>query len=108
MTALVAIPIDQPNLPPDLLEVASALANLIRISCPGVSAVPAATGLAAPSSSADASAPETGATPADRVAPTARSTQHLGRIVAIGLSAILIVAVAVCFGLLRRRLRGAR
>jgi hypothetical protein len=51
--------------------------------------------LPAPSSLGDASAPEP-------------SSQYLGPIVAIGLSAILIVAVAVCFGLIRRRLRGAR
>jgi ABC-type uncharacterized transport system substrate-binding protein len=101
MAALAVIPIDQHDLPADLLEAASALANLIRIECPGLSVLPAAE-LSARSSSDDASVPAPG------VAPAAGSKQHLAPVVAIGLSAILIVAVAVSLVLLRRRLRSAR
>lgn len=103
MAALAVIPIDQHDLPADLLEAASALANLIRIECPGLSVIPAATSLPARSSSNDAPVPVAG------VATAAGSRQqHLGPVVAIGLSAILVVAIAVSLVLLRRRLRGAR
>jgi ABC-type uncharacterized transport system substrate-binding protein len=54
MAALGRIPLDQHDLPPDLVEPASTLANIISIECPGVLAKP-------PAPMADAIAAQTGA-----------------------------------------------
>jgi hypothetical protein len=45
---LAAIPVDQHDLPPDLLQVASSLAHVIRIDCPASTVAPVAHALEAP------------------------------------------------------------
>lgn len=55
MNALAAIPVAQHDLPPDLLNAAAALANVIHVDCPGSG--PAAVAAAAPSPPAAAVSP---------------------------------------------------
>jgi len=101
MTALAAIPIDQHDLPPDLLEAASGLANLIRINCPGLAEASAPPHEPPPPRPSSVDASPSVAAPVGHPPAASGSNLSLGTMIAIGLSAIFVVAVA--FVLWRRR-----
>jgi len=118
MMALAAIPIGEHDLPPDLLDAASALANRIEVSCAGgTSAEPAVTRPAGAATSRPAAADRTDVpAPAAVQSPTAGDARTasgvtktpLGRAVSIGLLVALVAALAACTVLLVRRLRVPR
>lgn len=54
MAILGAVPADQPDLPPNLQQMASVLANLVTIACPGATAAAYSTPADPPASSRDA------------------------------------------------------
>jgi ABC-type uncharacterized transport system substrate-binding protein len=129
MTALAAIPIDQHDLPPDLLDAASALSNLIQVSCPAPAVATAKSGppmsRSAPADfmSTASGLPQAGNTATqtaanddgDQSPPTYRARaasaaakSPLSPVMFIGLLMVLVTCLAVCSVLLLRRLRSAR
>jgi ABC-type uncharacterized transport system substrate-binding protein len=67
MTILSAVPVDQRDLPPDLVQAASLLTNVINLNCPG--GAPAATAAQTPAAVV-APVPEPNLSPADTLSPS--------------------------------------
>lgn len=109
MAALAAIPIGQHDLPADLLDAASALSNLIRLTCPGLAR-------SVPQPSAAVQISEVVASDADGLSPatipakgaSTRTKSPLSPAAFFALLVALVIGIAVCTVLLLRRLRSAR